>query len=73
MNPQNEQEEFLGLSRREWFINHIGRLAGVFLGAICFAFVVFLAAIGFKPAFGIIVVVVVGVVLISLGGRLHGR
>ena len=52
--------------------DHIGRISGVVLGLAVAAFLVVLAVAGDPQALGIIVVVVVGVALIYLGGRLHG-
>lgn len=53
--------------------DHIGRISGVVLGLAVFAFLVVLAVAGDPQALGIIVVVVAGVLLIYLGGRLHGE
>ncbi len=52
--------------------DHIGRISGVVLGLAVFAFLVVLAVAGDPQALGIIVVVVAGILLIYLGGRLHG-
>jgi hypothetical protein len=52
--------------------DHIGMISGAFLGLIAFAIVVMLALAGDPGAFAIIVVVVMGVALIFLGGKLHG-
>jgi hypothetical protein len=60
-------------SRRQWLWEHIGRLTGLLLGLVALAFVVLLASLGWAPAYGILVVLVVGVALIALGGRMHGR
>jgi hypothetical protein len=52
--------------------DHIGIISGVALGLIVLGFLVVLAAAGDQQALGVIVVVVVGVALIYVGGRLHG-
>jgi len=52
--------------------DHIGVISGVVLGLLFFAFLVVLAAAGYTPAFGLIVVIVIGVALVALGGRVHG-
>ena len=54
-----------------WLYDHLGRLAGAVLLMLAFAFVAFLAAIGFKPAYGLLVFLVVGMAMIVIGGRLH--
>lgn len=56
---------------RTWLWDHIGRLAGIALGVLAFAALVFLAAIGFKPALFLIVLLVAGVVIIAVGGRIR--
>ncbi len=58
--------------RRQWLWDHIGRLSGAVLGLLALAGLIFLAAIGFKPALGLIAVVVIGVLLIVVGGKMHG-
>jgi len=57
--------------RREWLWNHTGRLAGLFIAMLAVAGLVFLSAIGFKPALFLLVFLVAGVVLIALGGRIR--
>ncbi|MGC9961940.1 MAG: hypothetical protein ABSE47_08565 [Acidimicrobiales bacterium] len=52
--------------------DHIGMISGVLLGLALFAFLVVLAVAGDPQAFGLVVVIVVGVALIYFGGRLHG-
>jgi len=51
--------------------DHIGVISGLCLGLIVFAFLVLLAILGDQAALAIVVVVVVGVALIGLGGKLH--
>jgi xanthine/uracil permease len=51
--------------------DHIGVLSGLFLGFLAFAFVVLLASKGFEPAITLLVVIVVGVALISVGSRMR--
>lgn len=56
-----------------WLYDHIGRISGVVLGLIAFGFVAFLAAIGSKPALGLVIVLVVGVAMIAIGGRMRAE
>jgi VIT1/CCC1 family predicted Fe2+/Mn2+ transporter len=69
--PPYEQAQYV--SNRQWLADHIGRLAGLVLGLIAVAFVVFLAFIGSKPAFGLVVVVVAGLAMIGIGGLMRGE
>lgn len=71
MTTQGRPE--LPVSRRQWLWDHIGRLSGLFLGACAFAFICLLAALGWAPAYGLVVIVVVGVLMIAVGGRIRGR
>lgn len=64
--PREEEPE----PWRLW--DHIGRISGVVLGLLLFALLVLLAVAGDPAALAIIVVVLVGIGLIYLGGRLHG-
>ena len=58
---------------RPWRLwDHIGVISGVVLGLMVLGFLVLLAALGDPYAFGLLVVVVVGVALIFFGGKLHG-
>ena len=61
-----------GAPERSWLYNHVGRIAGMVLGIIVIAFVVFLAIVGFRPALYLLVLIVVGVLIISLGGNMRG-
>lgn len=63
----------LPVSWRQWLWDHIGRLSGLVLGALAFAFLCLLAALGWAPAYGLVVIVVVGVLMIVVGGRIRGR
>lgn len=60
-------------SRRQWLWDHIGRLTGLFLGLCAFAFIVLLASLGWTPAYALVVVVLIGMALIIVGGRMRGR
>ena len=60
-------------NRRQWLWGHIGRLSGIVLGIVAFAFLVLLAALGWPPASALVVVVVIGVAMIAIGGRIRGR
>lgn len=51
--------------------DHIGVISGLFLGFIALAFVVLLAIKGFEPAITLLVVLVVGILLISVGARMR--
>ena len=53
-------------------VDHIGVLSGLALGLLAFGLVVLLAIAGYTPALTLVVVVVVGVALIVVGGRMHG-
>ena len=57
---------------RQWLWDHIGRIAGLVLGLAAFALVVVLAAAGWPPAYGLVVLVVIGVAMIAVGGRIKG-
>ncbi|MDA8035625.1 MAG: hypothetical protein M0T71_15930 [Actinomycetota bacterium] len=59
-------------SRIRWLWDHIGRISGLLLGLLAFAFLVLLASVGWTPAYGIIVVILIGILLIILGGRMRG-
>lgn len=67
-NDIHGDEEFV---ERSWLYNHIGRLSGGVLGLIAFIGIAFLAAIGSKPALGLLVVVLFGVFVIAVGSRLR--
>jgi hypothetical protein len=51
--------------------DHIGVISGVVLGLIAVAVLSLIAAAGDPGAFGILVVVIIGVALIFFGGQLH--
>ena len=51
--------------------DHIGVISGLVLGFIALAFVVLLAIKGFEPAITLLVVLVVGILLISVGARMR--
>lgn len=55
-----------------WLYDHIGRISGLVLGLVVVGFLAFLAAVGYEPALGVLVVVVIGVLLISLGSQMRG-
>ncbi|MCU1494361.1 MAG: hypothetical protein JWO62_2125 [Acidimicrobiaceae bacterium] len=67
-----ESEATMSESRSTWLWDHTGRIAGLALGALAFASMVFLAAIGFRPALYLVVLLVVGVATIAIGGRIKG-
>jgi hypothetical protein len=58
--------------RRSWLWDHIGRITGFFLALITLGFIALLAFVGFRPAEGLLVFIVVVLLMIGLGGRLHG-
>jgi hypothetical protein len=60
------------VSRRQWLWDHAGRLGGIVLGFFAIAFLAILAVAGYTPAVLFIPVIVAGLVLIILGGRIHG-
>lgn len=55
-----------------WLWDHIGRIAGFVLALFAFALLVLLASLGWPPAYGLIVLVVIGFVMIIVGGRIKG-
>jgi hypothetical protein len=61
------------ISRRQWLWEHAGRLAGVVLGIFAIAFLSLLAVAGYTPAALFIPVVGAFLVLIIVGGRVHGN
>jgi hypothetical protein len=59
-------------NERGWLYHHIGRLAGVALGLIVVVFIAFLSLAGYEPATTLLVVIVGGFLMISIGGKLRG-
>ncbi|MGA8297817.1 MAG: hypothetical protein WB770_12315 [Acidimicrobiales bacterium] len=59
------------VSRRQWLWEHAGRLSGIVLGILAIAFLALLAESGYTPAALFIPLVLAGLVLIILGGRIH--
>ena len=57
---------------KRWLWDRSGRISGVVLGLLAFAFLIFLAAVGYTPAVGLVVAIAAGVGLIVLGGRIRG-
>lgn len=58
--------------REPWRLRaHIGVISGVVLGLIALAVLSLIAAAGDPGAFGILVVVMIGIALIFFGGQLH--
>ena len=53
-----------------WLWGHIGRISGIALGVLALGLIVFLAAIGFSPAFGVLMFLLIGTALIFVGGRI---
>jgi hypothetical protein len=53
-----------------WLWGHIGRISGIVLGVMALGVIVFLAAIGFSPAFGVLMFLLIGTALIFVGGRI---
>lgn len=60
-------------STGSWLWAHIGRLAGVLLGLVAFAGLVMLAVAGYSAAYFLVALIVVGLVMIIVGGRIRGR
>ena len=60
------------VSWRQWLWEHAGRLAGIVLGMLAVAFLAILAIAGYTAAALFIPVLVAGIVLIIVGGRIHG-
>jgi hypothetical protein len=60
------------LSDRWRLRDHAGVVSGIVLGLIALAVLVLVAAAGDPGAFGILVVIVIGIALIYFGGQLHG-
>lgn len=56
------------LGRRIW--DHIGMLTGIVIAGLAVGGTVFLAAIGFAPALFLLVLIVAGLVLLIVGGRI---
>jgi hypothetical protein len=55
-----------------WLYNHIGRLSGLVLGLLFVGLLLVLAANGYEPAISLLVIVVAGFVMISLGSLMRG-
>jgi len=51
---------------------HVGMIAAVVLSLVAFLGIVALAILGFEPAFGLLVFVLVGLGLIAAGTRMRG-
>jgi hypothetical protein len=47
-------------------------LSGIFLGILTFGAIAFLAAIGYTPAFGFMVVLLAGFAMLAIGARMRG-
>ena len=58
---------------RRWLWGHSGRISGLVLGLLAAAFLVLLGVAGYAPAYGLLVLVVVGMLLIVLGGKVSRR
>ena len=50
---------------------HIGMIIGALLGLLVLTALVALAVIGFEPATGLLILIVVGLALIALGSRMR--
>jgi hypothetical protein len=57
---------------RSWLYNHIGRLAGIVLGLLVIAVIALLAVAGYQPATTLLVVIVSGFLIITVGGKMRG-
>jgi hypothetical protein len=57
---------------RSWLYNHIGRLSGLALGLIFVVLLLVLAANGYEPATSLLVIVVAGFLMISIGSMMRG-
>ena len=57
---------------RSWLYNHIGRLAGIALGLLVIAVIALLAIAGYQPATTLLVVIVSGFLIITIGGKMRG-
>ena len=67
----SEKTEPREISARQWLVDHIGRVLGIFLGLVTVAVLALFAALGFHPALFILVFIVAGLVLIVGGGMIH--
>ena len=61
------------VTRRHWLWDRSGRISGIVLGLLSCAFLGLLAAAGWAPATGLLVVIAAGVALIAIGGRVRGH
>lgn len=57
---------------RSWLYNHIGRLAGIVLGAFFLGFLGLLAAAGYTPAGSLLASFVIFFAIIAIGIRMRG-
>lgn len=57
---------------RSWLYDHIGRLAGLLIGALVVAVIALLAIAGYQPAMTLLVIFVAGVLVIAVGGKMRG-
>lgn len=61
------------VSTRRWLWDHIGRISGIVLGLIVAAVLCLLMAAGYSAAGFLLLLVLGGMVMIAVGGRIHGR
>ncbi|MDA8289522.1 MAG: hypothetical protein M0014_13955 [Actinomycetota bacterium] len=61
------------ISKRRWVWDHIGRISGIVLGLLLTAVLCLLMAAGYSAAGFLLLLVLGGMVMIAVGGRIHGR
>lgn len=61
------------ISWRRWLWDHIGRISGIVLGLFLAAVLGLLMAAGYSAAGFLLLLVLGGMVMIAVGGRIHGR
>lgn len=59
-------------TERSWLYNHIGRLSGLALGLIFVVLLLVLAVNGYEPATSLLVIIVAGFLMISIGSMMRG-
>ncbi len=75
--PTNQLASSPSDQRREpmlsWLWHHIGMISGLIISLLAIASVVFLAVAGFTDALVLLVIVVFGVAMIIVGGRIRSK
>lgn len=61
-----------GSDARGWLYDHIGRISGIVLGLFVVAVIALLSIVGYQPATTLLVIIVTGFLIITVGGKMRG-